>query len=328
MKMKHKIRSIQNTRVSLRQRMETVGDVLKKERKRQEKTFDSISLDTKIDKKKLKALEENNFQLFDSPVNAKGFMRIYAQYLNLNPEKILAIYRRDFGEKKERHKIDEVKEKEDEKRSFPWKYASLLIPAIILIATLMYLYSQFASFQNPPDLEILEPENNAVVKEESVNIKGRTQDDALIKISGAKIPVDENGDFTTNISLKEGSNTITVRATSTRNPSRESIEVINITYEREEIEEEEEEEKLEKIDLSVTVENNPTWVEIIVDDQLITAQVLQVGYEESFEAQRNVQVNTSILQNAKVEINGEQRGLSSETFSIRCEILDNELECE
>ncbi len=308
--------------------METVGDTFKRERIRQKKDLQTISLDTKIEKKKLKALEENDFKIFDSPVGTKGFIRIYAQYLNLDPEKILAIYRRDFGEKKQKHKINAPKQKE--KNTFTWKYIYLLIPLLLLIATLMYLYTQFSDFQNPPELEIIHPENNIVVQEEIVEFKGVTDDDAIVEIGNTKVPVDTNGEFTTNVSMKLGDNTITVRATSARNPARETIEIFYITYEPPEEEEEEElqeDEEIDEITLNVKVENNPTWVEVIVDDQIILAQVLQAGYDNDFQAERNISVNTSILQNVKVEINDEPRGLSSETFTIRCEIVESELEC-
>ncbi len=135
--------------------------------------------------------------------------------------------------------------------------------------------------------------------------------------------------FLTKIPIEEGKNVITVKSISARNPARENVEILNIVYEK--IEEEiveEEEEKIEEILLKIRVENSPTWIEIIVDDQMIVSQVLQVGYENEFQAKRNIQVNTGILQNTKVEINGEGRGLSPEDFSIRCEIFEENLECE
>ncbi len=305
--------------------METVGDILKKERKKQEKNLQSISLDTKIDTKKLRALEENNFKIFESPVSTKGFIRIYAEYLKLNPEKILAIYRRDFGEKKTTTKNQENENMEAETKNFPFKYILLAIPAILVLLAIVYIYNQFADFQNPPELEILEPENNAEVYEENIAITGLTEEDAIVEIGNSKVPVDENGKFLTTIPVKEGENTITIRAISARNPSRETVELLYITYIPQE--EEENDEEIKTIELSVEVENHPTWVEIIVDDQLIVSRVLEIGYNEEFEGKRNVQVNTGIRESTKVKINGEQRGLSSETFGIRCEITEDELEC-
>ena len=322
----------ENSRIPLGKKMPTVGDILKKERKRQGKSLSTISSDTKVDIKKLKALESNDFQIFDSPVGIKGFIKIYAEYLNLDSEKLLAIYRRDFGEKKQKEKI--IIQEDSKEKTISWKYFYLLIPLFLLISALFYLYSQFSDFQNPPNLEILEPENNITLEEEILEIKGITDDDAIVEIGGSKVPVDANGEFITNVPMKRGENTITIRAISARNPSRETIEILYINYEpieepEEEVKgEEDDEDKIEEITLNVQVANNPTWVEIVIDDQLIVAQVLQPGYNENFEAERNVYVNTSILQNVRVEINDEPIGLSSDTFSIRCSIGEEELECE
>ncbi len=324
--MNNKVKPIHSSRIHWGTKMETVGDTLKKERIKQKKTLSQISLDTRIDVKKLKALEENNFTVFESPVSTKGFIRIYSEYLGLNSEKILAIYRRDFGEKVQKQESKTAKE---EKNKFSWKYISLIIPLLILIFTLNYLYNQFSDFQNPPDLEIFEPKNNSTVNEDILTIEGRTDRDGIVEIGNLKVPVDENGKFLTKIPIEEGKNVITVKSISARNPARENVEILNITYEK--IEEEiveEEEEKIEEILLKVRVENSPTWIEIIVDDQMIVSQVLQVGYENEFQAKRNIQVNTGILQNTKVEINGEGKGLSPEDFSIRCEIFEENLECE
>jgi cytoskeletal protein RodZ len=326
--MNNRVKPIHNSRIRLGKKMETVGDAFKKARIKQGKDLQTISLDTKIDVKKLKALEENDFKLFDSPVGTKGFIKIYAEYLQLDPEKILAIYRRDFGEKRPEYKVNAPKEKEEKNLSL--KYLFLLIPIILLMATLVYMYNHFSDFQNPPNLEILTPENNSVIEEDILEIRGITDHDAIVEIGNSKVPVDEKGGFTTKVPMKQGDNTITIRTTSARNPSRESVEILYITYvpKEEEIIEEIEDEKIEEITLNVKVENSPTWVEIVIDDQFVVSQVLPVGYDTDFVGERNVSVNTSILQNVKVEINNDSRGLSSETFSIRCEIVEGELECK
>lgn len=309
--------------------METVGDFLRKERKRQKKYLQSISLDTKIDEKKLKALEENNFDIFESPVSTKGFMKIYAEYLGLDPERVLAIYRRDFGTKidlKKKKEIESEKKDIEKDTKFSMKYVIYILPIFLLLGIFIYLYNQFSHFQNPPELKIVEPKNNTIVHEEILTIRGITERDAIVEIGDSKVPVNENGEFTTKVNLKENENIISTKAISARNPSKENTEVLYITYEKkEEVKEIEEEEK--KLLLKVEVQNNPTWVEIIIDDQLMVSQVLQINYEKEFEAKRNIQVNTGILQNTKVFINGEQKGLSPENFSIRCELEENEINC-
>ena len=321
--MSNRIRPIQTSRAFLTKKMETVGDTLKKERLKLKKNLSSISLDTRIEVRKLKALEENNFSIFESPVSTKGFIKIYAEYLNLDSEKILAIYRRDFGEKV---KIKEISSKKEDRNGVPWKLLYILLPLIFVLIILAYLYNQFSYFQNPPILEILEPENNITVEEDRIIIKGRTERDTIIEIENAKVPVDENAEFTTEFLLKPGDNVITVRATNSRNTSRESIEIIYVTYQPPEIEEIQEE-LIEEITLLLTIENSPTWIEIIVDDQMIVSQILPVGYSQEFPAKRNIGVTTGILQNTNVQINGDRRMLSQENFSIRCELLEGEINC-
>ncbi|MFA6754649.1 MAG: helix-turn-helix domain-containing protein, partial [Candidatus Dojkabacteria bacterium] len=74
--------------------MITVGEVLKKQRENLQKTLEQAALDTKIQPRFLKYIENNDFDKFDSSVYAQGFIKIYAKYLDLNEDRLLAIYRR------------------------------------------------------------------------------------------------------------------------------------------------------------------------------------------------------------------------------------------
>ncbi len=305
-------------------RMETLGDTLRKERIRLKKNLSNISLDTRIDIKKLKAIEENNLSSFESPVSTKGFIKIYAEYLKLDPEKVLAIYRRDFGEKQPQK---ETLVKLEVEKKTPWRYLLLTIPIFLLIAIASYFFNQFSDFQNPPLLEILEPKDNITLQTETLIVKGKSEKDTIIQVGETKASLNQENIFESKIILQEGKNLITIRATNSRNPSNETVKVLNITYEPvKEIEEEKE--IIEKIELQVTVANAPTWVEIVVDDQLLVSQVLQAGYKEEFTAEKNVSVNTGILENINVEVNGDRKILSKDNFSIQCEIIEEELKCK
>ena len=63
-------------------------------------------------------------------------------------------------------------------------------------------------------LTILEPQDEAVVKESLLRVVGRTAPDAVVSINGRIIrAIDEDGSFTTVISLAEGPNLVEVIAT-------------------------------------------------------------------------------------------------------------------
>ncbi len=78
--------------------MLTAGSILKSERLKKEYTLDDVSSATKINKKYLEYLEDDQFNKFPSSVYAKGFLQSYAKFLDLNVDRVIALYRRNIGE--------------------------------------------------------------------------------------------------------------------------------------------------------------------------------------------------------------------------------------
>ncbi len=76
--------------------MKTVGEILKSERLKQGKTLTEIHELIKISPENLVSLEHNNFNKLPADTFIKGFIRSYAICLNLDPDKLLAIFRRDW----------------------------------------------------------------------------------------------------------------------------------------------------------------------------------------------------------------------------------------
>ena len=80
--------------------MRTVGQVLKEERERKFYTLEEIEKATKIRKELLEALEEGNYKKLPPPTFIQGFIKNYGKFLNLDTEKLLAIFRREFSDTK------------------------------------------------------------------------------------------------------------------------------------------------------------------------------------------------------------------------------------
>ncbi len=72
---------------------ETPGSLLKKAREEKKITLKQASEETRITSRHLTALEEDNYSVFPGETYALGFLRSYATYLDLDPEKILQLYR-------------------------------------------------------------------------------------------------------------------------------------------------------------------------------------------------------------------------------------------
>jgi len=68
------------------------GQELRREREVRDVTLDEISEATKISVRFLSALENDKFALLPAPVFTKGFIREFARYLGLDPEKMVNSY--------------------------------------------------------------------------------------------------------------------------------------------------------------------------------------------------------------------------------------------
>ena len=73
----------------------TIGEILKEARLDRKLTIKAASEATAIRAKYLEALEANEFDSLPSPVQARGFLRIYASYLGLDAEPLVTTMRGD-----------------------------------------------------------------------------------------------------------------------------------------------------------------------------------------------------------------------------------------
>ena len=69
--------------------MQTIGQRLRQARLQKELTFEKAFEDTRIRVAYLEALEDDNLAVLPSPVQARGYLRNYAQYLDLDVDQLL-----------------------------------------------------------------------------------------------------------------------------------------------------------------------------------------------------------------------------------------------
>ena len=73
--------------------MESYGELLKKTRKEKYLDFDTVSRETFISRDYIEALEDEKETAFPGESYLKGFLKNYAEYLGLNSERILQLYK-------------------------------------------------------------------------------------------------------------------------------------------------------------------------------------------------------------------------------------------
>lgn len=73
--------------------MESLGQKLREAREQHNFSLEQVARDTHISKHYLEALEDENFSTIPGETYIIGFLRNYAEYLSLNPEEIVALYK-------------------------------------------------------------------------------------------------------------------------------------------------------------------------------------------------------------------------------------------
>ena len=111
--------------------METLGSLLKNEREKQQKTLEEISNKTKISKSILKAIEEDRHDLLPSLSYVKGFLKLYARELDLDPEEVIKLYFKKIKEEKNK------KSEKERKHPFLIKKTGYITTCIILFICLV-----------------------------------------------------------------------------------------------------------------------------------------------------------------------------------------------
>jgi len=188
----------------------SVGQLLKEERQKKHISLDEVEKQTRIRRKNIEAVEKGDWRIFSSKTYIQGIIRTYSTYLDLDDEKILAYFRREY----ERLELVKFKQRTTSKQFTPLtiKVARFVVGALILLFSLYFGY-QLQLFLAPPKLEILEPTKTEFKREEKITIKGKVEKDTTIHINGEQIFPNDEFVFSYNLALAERLNKVIIVAT-------------------------------------------------------------------------------------------------------------------
>src|SRR5207248_126566 len=79
-------------------RVSKLGEILRTQREKKGITLEQAAADTRIREKFLNALEESDYQSLPGAVYTKGFLRNYAEYLDVDPDELIPLYQRERGQ--------------------------------------------------------------------------------------------------------------------------------------------------------------------------------------------------------------------------------------
>ena len=206
--------------------MNKVGGIFSSARKSKRISVKKASEDLLISRENLEAIEKSDWQNLPEPPFAQGFIRSYAQYLGLNVEHTLALFRREYDEVKYQGK----KTPHSAKKRFyltPSRLASFLTIAVVLVFV-SYLVLQYLSVLSSPKLEVNSPPDDLTTSIPAVAILGRTEKGATVAVNGEFVAVNQDGEFSHQLVLAEGRNEIEIVASKKLSPKSRTVKVVRL----------------------------------------------------------------------------------------------------
>ncbi len=97
----------------------TIGQILREERERRQVTPSQAAAQTRIKVQHIEAMERSDFSPMAAPTYAKGFIRIYSEYLGLDPAPLIEMYVASAGQTTRPEPSPQVLEADDVPKDDP-----------------------------------------------------------------------------------------------------------------------------------------------------------------------------------------------------------------
>lgn len=190
-----------------------IGHAFAEERRRKNLTLEEVAKATKIREEFLRAIEKGDFKALPSSAYAYGFVRNYAKFLGLHVERSLALFRREYDEKKNIEVLPRglANPKEYSPSRFRIGRSLVLISGVFL-AIVGFLFFQYRAAIFNPELEVDVPKENQTINSLTVEVSGKTDPNATLTVDSQVVPVGSDGRFKKSITVFPGNATISVKS--------------------------------------------------------------------------------------------------------------------
>jgi len=185
-------------------------------RLRQEEGYSLKQIEEKlgIQAKYIVALEDGQYNLLPGEIYIKSFLKKYAEFLKVNPDMVLSLYDRESKIVNQLKK--QVSSNKEVRAIITPKTIRYAIIIIIVIAILIYLAFQIKMIFVPPKLTLDFPPENYITDQSTITFSGSTEPEAQMEINGQEVMVDPDGNYSQQVDLQEGVNSIRISVSKER----------------------------------------------------------------------------------------------------------------
>lgn len=188
------------------------GQLLREARLKKGLSLEDVAEATKIRLPFVAAIEEGQYDKLPSPAYAKGFVTNYAQFLGLQSREIMALFRREFDERKAYRVLPENLVEKSAFSGFRIRISQVsALFFVFLLFVLLFLMLEFRFILFPPALSVSVPKEGALVSSQVV-VQGKTDAGSTVFVNGEAVAVADSGEFKKSLVLFPGREVITITA--------------------------------------------------------------------------------------------------------------------
>lgn len=186
------------------------GNLLKNERQKRNLTLQQVEEETRIREKNLEAVENNDWREFPSETYTIGILKSYGDFLGINQEKLLAIFRREYEKK------DESDFKKTIHKTHFTPYAQRLFRVFLLLILLIFLSYfgyQLKLYFSPPSVTIISPRKFVFKRENKIELIGKTEKESIVMVNGERVYQNKDMTFKIILPLTNSENIVVIEVT-------------------------------------------------------------------------------------------------------------------
>jgi len=287
------VAAVKFTRKTLPQK-EGLGEKLAKKRISLGLDAKDIEKAIRVRAKHIEAIETGRYDSLPPDVYVRGFVRNYASFLKLDPNKVMKLYERERG------LIENVRRA----KAGPPVVRPLATPRVVItpktisfagivlgaLAIFLYIGWQVMILMAPPNLNVTNPKNNVNIEGNSVSVEGKTDPGATLYINDVEVGIDQDGIFKESISLQSGVNVIRVRAQNKMGKFTEQQETVVARYQNETASA-----TPAGIEVQITIGPRSASVQVEVDGKAVSEKpvVMLAGVTQTYKATDKIKITTN-----------------------------------
>lgn len=220
---------------------QTVGELFLRTRSGRGWTLEQAAKRSGTPLKYIDALEHGRYDVLEAVTYARQYAKAYAQALQIPWTTVEPLFKAETDMYHPLHTVDlgplsrKPRRIMTEQAAHTTKAVHILprllswgSAAVGITIVFIYIAFEISRVFTPPPLVILAPERDMIVADREFTIVGNTAPEAIVTINGERVDITTSGDFSEQLYLHEGLNTIRISTRSER--SKERSEVRHILY--------------------------------------------------------------------------------------------------